>query len=395
MSRFDNKNNKSLRATNIELHSRDTFITNDDSKIYLRDYDNLYPLRIEKVINNSPTGKRSANLMAKYIVGEGVADGNDIIVNRRGDTLNDLADRAGGEIATQYGVYFFVDWAIDTDWNGLKPKFVRQNIRVLDSILMARSRHDDDGYPGRFYQMEMMPKKEVFKKIDKKTRWFYPYNEDAKVIQQQMKNDCKLKGIDEPTVSQMQENFRGQVLYLNLTPKYHYALPPWDAVYDDMDTEYRISRYNNDQSRKGWLGKVIIKKFGEDEEGNSEFNEVIKQNIGSENSSDVLVVDVPQGATDDLSKAFVVEQLKAQFDDKLFDSTKKSIRQNIAGNFNNVPEALLFAGSGALFGTSADAYMEMKKFYWEQNEYERFKLEKVLSKLTGRKISFLPIKGVE
>ncbi|MGL5233752.1 MAG: hypothetical protein ACRC8Z_03215, partial [Empedobacter falsenii] len=241
--------------------------------------------------------------------------------------------------------------------------------------------------------LDFIAKTEKFKKVDKKTRWYYPYNDNKDVILQQMKNDCLLKGIKEPTPLDLVKNYRGQVFYLNLTPKYNYALPPWDAVYDDMDTEYRISRYNNTQARTGWLGKTVIKKFDGGDEDNSEFNEEIKKNMGAENSADVLIIDIPDGATDDLSKAFIVEQLKAQFDDKLFDSTKKSLRENIAGNFNNIPIDLLFSSTS--FFDGSEKYKEMKKFYWEQNEYERFKLEKTLSKLLGKEIIFLPINGVE
>lgn len=384
---------KSYRAVNIELHSRQTSVTNDDAKIYTRDYDNLYPLRMEKVINNSPTGKRASNLMAKFIVGDGVFD--NFVVNSKGETINDIADRAAEELSTQYGVFFWIGWKFGVDSEGLKPTFERAGLRVLDSIFIAKSKEDDDGYPGKFYQLEFIKGKEQFKKVDKKTKWFYPYNEDSKVILQQMKNDCKLKGIKDPTPQQLVENYRGQVFYLNLTPKYQYALPPWDSVYDDMDSEYRISRYINTQCRTGWMGKTVVKKFGGDDEEDRKFDEELKKNLGSENSSDVLVISVPEGAVEDLNKAFVVDQVKAQFDDKLFESTKKSLRQNIAGNFNNIPEPLIYAGTGQLFGTNSETYKEMKKFYWEQNEKERFKLEQTLSVLTGKTIQFLPLKGLE
>ncbi|KUY29391.1 hypothetical protein [Elizabethkingia ursingii] len=388
-------NRKSLRATNIELHSRDISVVSNDTKIYTTDYDNLYNLRMDKVINNSPTAKRCANMMKKYIVGNGIAEGGDIIVNTKGETLNDISDLAAIEISYQYGVYFFISWTIDVDYDNLKPKFVKTNLKVLDSIPMVKSKEDDDGFPGKFYQLDFIEKKGVYKNVDENTKWFYPYNENPKVILQQMKNDCKLKGIIEPTPQQLVYNYRGQVDYLNLTPKYIYALPPWDSVYDDMDTEYRISKYNNNQARRGWLGKVFIKKYDGGDEENEKFNQELKNNIGSENADSIMVIDVPEGSTDDLSKAFSVEQVKPQFDDKLFEGTKKTLRQNITGNFNNIPEPLVYSGSGALFGTSAETYSEMKRFYWEQNEYERFKLEKRLSKLTGIPINYLPVKGVE
>lgn len=386
-----NDKKKSLRATNIELQSRDISISADDRKIYLRDTDNLYPLRMEKVINNSPTGRRASNMMAKFIIGNGV-DSNEV-VNKKGDTVNDLSDMAAGEIATNYGVFFHVDWIFDGE------KLKRDNLRVLDAVYMAKSKEDDDNFPGKFYKLPLQEKKTMFGKSDSaKSKWYYPYNEDEKVIKAQMRNDCKIKGIVDPDAKQMLENYRGQIFYLNLTPKYHYALPPWDSVYDDMDTEYRISRYNNKQARTGWLGKTIIKKFSDDEADEKDadaFNKVLKENLGAENSADVMVIDAPMGSGDDIDKVFKVDQVKAQFDDKLFDSTKKTLRENITGAFNNIPEALVFAGSGALFGTSADTYTEMKKFYWEQNEYERFKLEKALSKLLEMQINFSPIKGVE
>ena len=163
-------------------------------------------------------------------------------------------------------------------------------------------------------------------------------------------------------------------------------------MYNDLDTEFRISTYNNTQTRKGFLGKTLITKY-EDADGDDadeEFDEELKTWLGSENSSTVFVVTVPQSVTVDLDKAFVVNQLKPQFDDKLFDSTIKNIRQNIMGAFNNIPEALVFAGSGALFGTSADTYNEMKKFYWEQNEYERSQLEQTL-RLFGFDVNILPL----
>jgi len=65
------------------------------------------------------------------------------------------------------------------------------------------------------------------------------------------------------------------------------------------------------------------------------------------------------------------------------------------GAFNNIPEILVSAGTGALFGPNSETYKEAKKFYWEQNETERFKLEKTLEKLLGFRIDILPLDGVE
>ena len=221
--------------------------------------DNLYLVRMEKIINNSPTGKRCSNMMAKFIIGKGV-DASLIPDKEQAEKLNDIAELAAAEISTQYGVFFHVQWGYDIQ--GESPVLVKKGVRVLDSFNMVKSKEDDDGWSGKFYQLENKTGKDEFQNVNKKTRWFYPYNDDTKVVLAQMKSDCLLKGIEHPTAEQLVQNYRGQVFYLNLTPKYQYALPPWDAVYDDMDTEYRISRYNNTQSRRGWLGKTVVLKYG-------------------------------------------------------------------------------------------------------------------------------------
>ena len=378
------------RADNVELFSREIKSdTNSSDKIYSRDADNLYPHRIEKVINNSPTGRRCANLMSKYIAGKG--NTSNFKIGKK--YINDIISAASASISKQYGVYFRIKYGIDTT-RTMADGDVKFNINyteVLDYVPMAKSKEDDDDFDGKFYMLKDDDEGGLSGKDDD-LKWFYPFNQDPKVIKYQMLNDCKEKNITDPSLEDLIRNYRGQVFYLNLTPEYIYALPLADSVYNDLDTEFRISTYNNTQTRKGFLGKTLITKY-EDADGDDadeEFDEELKTWLGSENSSTVFVVTVPQSVTVDLDKAFVVNQLKPQFDDKLFESTIKNIRQNIMGAFNNIPEALVFAGSGALFGTSAQAYTEMKKFYWEQNEYERSQLEQTL-RLFGFDVNILPL----
>ncbi len=356
------KKRQNIRVTNVELHERKTSVMNNDNKIYSRGYDNLFPLRIEKVINNSSTGRRCANLMAKYILGKGVANGGDEIVNKKGETLQDIAEQSALDIAYQYGVFYHLEYKADVENVGFKIG----SISVLDYTKMAKSKEDDKGFAGRYFLLDLETKTNIFSNTNKKT------------------------GIKDPTIKEMIQHYRGQVYYLNLTPKYIYSLPLSDSVYNDLDTEYRIATYGNTQSHKGWLGKTIITKFADDNsDDDKKFEEEIKKNLGAENSASVLTVTVPTSAgVEDLNKALVVKQLKAQYDDKLFDKTIQNIRQNIMGAFNNIPEALVFSGNGSLFGTNSETYKEMKQFYYEQNETERNKLEQVLSKLLSRDVQF-------
>lgn len=380
---------QSVRASSVEIYQREIKVSNDDNKIYSRDTDNLYPLRIEGIINNSPTARRCANMMSKYIAGAGVEQ--DFIVNRKGETINDIITQASDSVAYQYGVYFLVKYGIDEEKLGKEIHFKVNSVEVLDYVKMAKSKEDDNGEKGKFYKLRMNQKGDNFEKVNKDTPFYYPFNNKNEVIRAQMWKDCTDRGVTNPTTAQLVKNHRGQVFYLNLTPNYTYALPLVDSVYNDCDTEYRMGVYNNKQTRSGFLGKTIITKFKEDEfETNNDgdhhrpnpndrdFNDEVRDSLGAEGSSDVLIIDVPMGATDDLRKAFVVENVKAQFDDKLFEGLEKSTERKIMKAFNNIPEALVNAGNGALFGTNAETYEQMKVFYWEQNEKERMKIEKAL-----------------
>lgn len=322
-------------------------------------------------------------MMAKFIAGAGVE--SEDIINRKGETLNDIIEQSAECIAEQYGVYFLVKYAIDTEQISDKPMFKTASIEVLDYVRMAKSKHDDDGNSGKFYLLETDDKNGAFKKVSDKTRWYYAFNDKPNVILAQMRNDCRLTGVEMPTMEDLIRHYRGQVFYLNLTPKYEYALPLVDSVYNDCDTEYRLSVYNNTQTRNGFLGQTVVVKYQNDmidNERNREddFNEHLKNSLGAENSSNVLVVDVPMGATDDLNKAFVVKQLEPQFDDKLFANLEKGLERKIMKAFNNIPEALVNGGDGALFGVNSETYEQMKRFYWEQNEKERAKLERTLKR---------------
>ena len=169
------------------------------------------------------------------------------------------------------------------------------------------------------------------------------------------------------------------MFYLNLTPRYKYALAPIDSVYNEADSEYRITEYTNAQTRTGFLGKTVALTQGLDEEESKQVKEDLAKFIGSENSGSLYHLDVEKADSLDAIIKFI--QLQPQYNEKLFVETDRRIRRNILGAFNNIPEPLIFASDGALFGTNAEAYNEMKLFYSEQTEDERYRLSETLTYL--------------
>ena len=56
--------------------------------------DNLYPNRLINAIKKSPTAKGCSEMLAMFVQGNGLAFGGDMVVNRDGDTMNDILGKA-------------------------------------------------------------------------------------------------------------------------------------------------------------------------------------------------------------------------------------------------------------------------------------------------------------
>jgi len=350
-----------IRATLVELWKRKIKATPNQNNIYLNGENNLYPSEIERVINNSPTAFRCAKLMSNYIAGDLV--GEDYIVNRkRGDKLSKIVALAARSIAYQNGVFFHIEYGFDTETAELKPV----SLDVLDYCKCRLSKEDTEENPGKIYYNDYENTLNFNKKDE---QWFYPYNPNTEVVLAQIKADCTDKNAE---ITEAIKHYRGQVYYLNLTPEYVYALPFVDSVFNDADSEFRFSLYVNAQFRNGFLGKVLFRITGLDQEDNQKIKTDISEFLGAENSGNAYVLNVEKA--ENLDNAMKIDQLKPQFDDKLIEKTREAIKSNILGAFNNIPEPLVLAGNGALFGTNSETYIQMKQFYTEQTKYEREQL---------------------
>ena len=365
-----------IRAKLVELYTRVIKPDEKQNNIYLNGEDNLYPYEIERFINNSPTATRATDIMQRFIAGEGVE--NDFIVNaKKGYYLSDIVDMAAEDVSEQNGTYVWIGYGFDPE---VSQKPIPNKLDTLDYSNCRISKEDDNEYKGKIYLKDWNAKKGFGTRSSTNDKqWFYPYNPNPDVIIAQMKADAR-KGLglkkDEPvSVEQMVKHYRGQVFYLNMTRKYKYALSKFDSVVNDADSEFRFSLFVNREMRTGFLGKVIAIIKGEDEDNTVEKD--LGSLLGAENVGSLLAIRAEQ--TDEIDKVLKIEQLKAQIDDKMFVEQDKRIRRNILGAANNLPEPLIYAGEGALFGTSGETYREMKLFYQEQTQRERKAIERAFT----------------
>jgi len=362
-----------VRATLIELWNRITPF-NKSEKVYFNGDNNLYPNEIERVVSNSPTASMASSLMSKYIVGLGPINDEDIGGVKKSEIIKDIAD----DIAVQYGSFIHVGFGIEVDGDNFK--IVPKTLKILDYIKCRKNKKDDNDNSG-IIKYKDYEDKSLFGNTDE--TFYYPFSKDQDVIIEQIKADNKeaLKKNPKMTIAEMLPKYRGQVYYLNLTPRYEYAVSKFNAVYHDCDTEYRLSVYSNVSTRGGFMGKIAILLSGLDEEFTKKIKEDVSEWLGSEKAGNIYLLEL-KDADGDLENHFKIIKVPTNFDEQQFKDTKKDIRINILGACNSLPNELVYTGdSSSLFGNGGTLIKEMKKVYTENTEYERNKIAETLTYL--------------
>lgn len=375
-----------VRANLIELWKKITpYRTNE--KIYWNGEQNDYPETMERVVSNSPTGSRAKEMFTKFIYGNGIESSlNPKFTN--GQLLSEIAKDVIDDVVVQNGAFIHTSYGIEVDKNG-EIVFLPKQPKSINYNKCRISNEDDEGHEGMIlYKNFNKNDTSLTQKEKKYEKKYYPFNPKQSVVKAQINADAKKAGYEGEEWSEKIKHYRGQVMYLNLTPKYRYAISKFDSVYNDLDTEYRIALYCNTMTRGGFLGKTAILTQGLDEETAKNLKDDISKWLGAEGSSGVYHLDVEQAS--DLNNVLKIMQVPSQFDHKQFEAIQTALRRNILGSANNLPEGLAFADQTALFAGSGESYLQMKQFYWEQCEWERQKIEDAFWKL-GFSFNFLPI----
>ena len=343
---------------------------NKSADVYSNDIDNAYPERMDRLINNSVTAKSAAAIMVQYLIGKGYGTDNDSLIINKDKNLKliDFADDVADDLVKQRGVFIHVNW------NAL---YQIANFSVMPFEWCRIGRTDSNEYAGKIAICKewLKPKRSDIQLID-------VFNPRKRVIDAQVE---KAGGW---------ENYKGQVLYVNMDTKLLYPLSRIDAVADDCDSEAQAAIYKNRLLRKGFFGNTLVvtrplvgeglepgsKAFMEAESERERFQQAIKNSLGAQNTGGVLCLEM-DFAGEKLEDALLVKQIESKIDDKLFNYTETSVRENILVAFNNLPAGLVKTNETSLFGNSGEAIREMKRSYWENTTKERGLLTAILNGL--------------
>lgn len=368
-----------------------------DNSIYIQDIDNLYPYRIKALIEGSKTAFRASRLMSKFIVGEGLREGlqsnlYDKIVDQTNNLdIHSFSFQLAKSISYQDGFFVHVSYAIVD--GEIKPSHIC-NIPFEDARICKK---DDDGFLGRLKVKNWRDSNSFSRGQDKKESNYYSFSLDQKVLETQIfdcyskflkrKNNSKVKDSD-VSIEEAIKVFTGQYYYYNPNIGEVYPLAKIHATQQDADTEFRIANYTNSQLRRGFMGKTIFKSLGLTAEDEDLLNDMLYNLLGEENASDILYYPIETLADGvEVKDVLTFEQIKPQFDEKFFEQTKKDTKSDLMSAFNNIPEAFI-SSSESFFGTSGEAFLEMKKYYSEQNDEERKAIYKFWLDVFGYEIEF-------
>lgn len=354
---------------------------NKSADVYANDTDNAYPERMDRLINNSVTAKSAATIMVQYLIGKGYGtDVDNLIINKEQNLkLIDFADDVADDIVKQRGVFIHVNW------NAL---YQISDFSVIPFEWCRIGKTDSNDYNGKIAVCKewLKPKKADIELID-------VFNPRKKVIDAQVE---KAGGWDK---------YKGQVLFVNMDTKLLYPLSRIDSVAEDCDSEAQASVYKNRLLRKGFFGNTLVVTrplVGDGLEPGStalinaesereNFQQAIKDSLGAQNTGGVLCLEM-DFAGEKLEDAIMIKQIESKIDDKLFNYTETSVRENILVAFNNLPAGLIKTNEASLFGNSGEAIREMKRTYWENTTKERCLLTSVINGLLERSQDYSHLK---
>lgn len=344
--------------------------------VYVNGIDNLYPERVDRVLNNSVTAKMALDILIQNLIGKGFGEMDNFKINNE-QNLIDFATDLSDDIAKNRGVFIHFDYDLN-----FKPV----NPTVLPFEKCRIGKKDSSDYNGKIlFKKDWCDSKE-------KAIVFDVYNDKESVVKEQIEKAGKI------------EKYKGQVLYYNMDRNYYYPLSRIDAVMNDCDSEAQAAIYKNMILRKGFFGKQIIvtpplvsndlpetiyddlgvpKRNPEYTRKLSEAQQVkekIESFIGSENAGGAMLVESPD-FINGIDNIFKVITINSELNDKMFEYTEGSVSKNILMAFNNLPVSLVKSPDSAMFGNSGEAINEAKKLYWENCSKDRNVVETLINKI--------------
>lgn len=318
--------------------------------------DNLYPQTLKNIISASPTGSECADRFADFIEGNGFREVlfSEYVVNRKGDTADDIHALVCRDIADYGGLSLHVNYNVFGEIVELQH-IPFENCRLMEE--------DDNGYVSKIaihpdWSGQKTRKGEKIKVSKENIDYIDVFNPIKSVVLAQIE---AAGGI---------EYYKGQVLWVSMSGKQTYPTGKGDRVATEMSTDEGLSNVKYRNVRNNFLpaGMVITRKgssISYDEEGNeikdetqsedSGFSDTILTLQGDVNANKILEVEIE---SEEEEPKFV--PITTQNYDKEFTVTDASVVERIYSAYGQEPWYCIRIGK---VGFSGDILEDAFEYY--------------------------------
>jgi hypothetical protein len=316
--------------------------------------DNLYPQTFRNILAASSTGAECLDRFADFIEGNGFRDVpfSESVVNRKGDTADDIHALVCRDVAYYNGLALHVNYNIYGDIVELHH-VPFENCRLVES--------DDSGYVGKIaihpdWSGQKTRGGKVIKVAKENIDYIDVFNPDKRVVAAQIE---AAGGI---------EYYKGQVLWVSLSGKDIYPTGKGDRVVTEMSTDEGLANVKYRNVRNNFLpAAMIFTKKGTnitfDQDGNEidsrddddSFSDSLLQLQGDTNCGKLMEVTLET----EEDKPEVVS-LNSQNYDKEFTVTDISVTERIYSAFGQEPWYCIRVGK---VGFSGDILEDAFEYY--------------------------------
>lgn len=339
------------------------------------DSDNLYPQRLNDLIDASKTAtacceKAQENIICEGFLNEEFAN----ITNGHGMDMNDVLEFIASDIPRFRGYALIVQYGGDYKPRAVYPVpfgYVRAVLNedyITNSVVRKWLVFNN-------WDRERIKSTNVFE-----TGKIYPtFNPDNFAL------ECEEYGGI--------ENHPGQLYYANLSTRAPYPISPFHAVQSEMAAEHGNALYVENVLTRGFHACSIVSHgdFETDQEQDA-FRDAIRDMMGVEGSGAVLAVrDTAVGISD---KPFIrVDNVGTPIESSLYIAYNEPLRKDIAVACYNVPIPLIDSSLISFSNASGEVIKEMQKVYRRSLDKVRMRISRDLSYIFGFDISVAEIRN--
>ncbi|GAB3643924.1 hypothetical protein [Spirosoma arcticum] len=330
----------------------------------------VFPQNIKDAIEDSDTADAAIRARQEFIVGNGIDDEAlaDMIVNRDGESLDDVVDGIGWNISEGSAIILHIGYNMLAE------------VVSIRSIDWGQVRLVEPDEKGRITHIGIFPYLDSDYKKDKEKKKIHTlcpvFNDDPTVVLDQI---AAVGGI---------HNYYGQVLYVKVGKRSssYYAQPSFFGSMKNLEIEKELVDYDDSIVKNGFNISGIwkqLKKADSQQQQDEDDDSIVsklEEHQGGENGGKLLVFEAED--IDELNAADFVPTTGVGLADR-YNATSDRVMQRIARRLRVPNELINIRKSGGIAPTGEEMKVASQMMQQAVNKDQR-RIDQILSRVMVR-----------